>query len=495
MNQITSKFKEVIFSVIPIFILVIILNFTLVPIENDLIAWFFVGTIFVIIGLTVFLIGVDIGITPFGEHTGKVVAKSNNIWIVLIAGVFLGFLISIAEPGLIVLSNQVDLVTSGQISSFEMLIVVSIGLSILLSLGFFRIFYNLPLHKILIVLYIIIFGLALLSSREFLAISFDASGSTTGILAVPFILSLSVGISKLKKDSKASEKDSFGLIAIASTGAIISVLLLGIFDNTYEFVENSGVIVDESISIISFLLQVSINSLKDSTLALIPLAIILMILQKLVFNLKKRDFRKVVTGFSFAFIGLLLFLFGVNAGFMSVGSQIGNDLAMLDNKSYIIIIGFIIGFVIVLAEPAVYVLTHQIEDVTSGYIKRNIVLVPLAIGVGISVALSVIRILVPSIQLWHYLLPGYFISLLLMFFTPKLFVGIAFDAGGVATGPMTATFILAFIQGAAATYEGASLIVDGFGMIAMVAMTPIITLEILGLIYKGTSKKGVIKNV
>ena len=168
---------------------------------------------------------------------------------------------------------------------------------------------------------------------------------------------------------------------------------------------------------------------------------------------------------------------------------------MLDNSLYIIIIGFIIGFVIVLAEPAVYVLTHQIEDVTSGYIKRNVVLVPLAIGVGISVALSVIRILVPSIQLWHYLLPGYFISLLLMFFTPKLFVGIAFDAGGVATGPMTATFILAFIQGAAATYEGASLIVDGFGMIAMVAMTPIITLEILGLIYKSTSKKGVKKNV
>ena len=328
LNQITSKFKEVIFSVIPIFLLVIILNYTITPIESNLIAWFFVGTIFVIIGLTIFLIGVDIGITPFGEHTGKAVAKSNKIWIVLIAGVFLGFLISIAEPGLIVLSNQVDMVTSGQILSIEMLIVVSIGLSLLLSLGFFRIFYNIPLHKILIVLYIIIFGLALTSSREFLAIAFDASGSTTGILAVPFILSLSVGISRLKKDSKASEKDSFGLIAIASTGAIISVLLLGIFDNTYEFIDSGGAIVDASASILSFLLQVSISSLKDSTLALVPLVTIFVILQKLVFHLKKRDFRKVVTGFFFAYIGLLLFLFGVNAGFMSVGSKIGNDLAM-----------------------------------------------------------------------------------------------------------------------------------------------------------------------
>lgn len=217
-------------------------------------------------------------------------------------------------------------------------------------------------------------------------------------------------------------------------------------------------------------------------------------MQKISFKLKKKDLRKLLTGFAFAFTGLLVFLIGVNAGFMDVGTSIGNNLALLDNKAYIIIIGFVLGVVTILAEPAVYVLTHQIEDVTSGYVKRKAVLIPLAIGVGFAVALSVIRVLVPAIQLWHYSLPGYIICLSMMFFIPKLFVGIAFDAGGVATGPMTATFILAFIQGAAHAFEGADLMVDGFGMIAMVAMTPIITLEALGLVFAIKSKtKGVEK--
>ena len=220
-----------------------------------------------------------------------------------------------------------------------------------------------------------------------------------------------------------------------------------------------------------------------------PLLVILLVLQVVFFKLKKRELRKLITGFGFAVIGLFVFLLGVNAGFMDVGTSIGNNLASMDNKAYIIVVGFVLGVVTILAEPAVYVLTHQIEDVTSGYVKRKAVLVPLALGVGIAVGLSVIRVLVPGIQLWHYLVPGYIICLTLMFFTPKLFVGIAFDAGGVATGPVTATFILAFIQGAANAFEGADLMADGFGMIAMVAMIPIITLEVLGLIFKVKSKE------
>jgi len=175
---------------------------------------------------------------------------------------------------------------------------------------------------------------------------------------------------------------------------------------------------------------------------------------------------------------------------MEVGSVIGYELANVGNVYYVIGIGFIVGVVTILAEPAVYVLTHQIEDVTSGYVKRSSVLIALSIGVGIAVSLSVIRILNPNLQLWHYLLPGYIIAIVMSYFAPKLFVGIAFDAGGVATGPMTATFILAFIQGIAEATEGASVLVDGFGMISMVALAPIITLQILGLIFKVKSKKG-----
>jgi hypothetical protein len=496
LNIIVSKFKEVLISVLPITVLVLILNFTISPMDSILVIRFLIGSLYIILGLTIFLLGVDIGITPFGGFTGTSLAKSNKLWIVLIGGLVLGFFISIAEPGLMVLANQVDSVTLGQISGISILGIVSLGLAIMLSLGFLRIFYNIPLYKLLIALYTIIFVLSLFTSREFLAISFDASGSTTGILAVPFILSLSVGISKLKKDSKASEKDSFGLVAIASTGAIMAVMLLDIFSNTNEF---SAIIVEsasETESLFHPFVSVFPDKLKESFLAFLPLLIIFLFLQKISFKLRKRELRKIITGFLFAFVGLIIFLVGVDAGFMKVGTSLGENLVSLDNKIYIVIIGFVLGVVTILAEPAVYVLTHQIESVTSGYVKRKVVLVPLALGVGLAVALSVIRILVTPVQLWHFLLPGYLISIVLMFFIPKLFVGIAFDAGGVATGPMTATFILTFIQGAANTFEGADLMVDGFGMIAMVAMIPIITLELLGLVFeiKQKTKRGENKN-
>jgi len=206
--------------------------------------------------------------------------------------------------------------------------------------------------------------------------------------------------------------------------------------------------------------------------------------------MSKRTVIRISAGLAFTFAGLVLFMVGVNAGFMDVGAAVGYSVASLDNKAYSVIIGFVLGLVTILAEPAVYVLTHQIEDVTSGYVKRKAVMLFLCLGVGAAVALSVVRILIPSIQLWHYLLPGYIISVAMMYFTPKLFVGVAFDSGGVASGPMTATFILAYAQGAADAVEGANVLVDGFGMIAMVALMPLIALQLLGIVFKIKSKKG-----
>lgn len=489
MNVIKSKAKEVFFSVIPIVVLVLFLSITIVDIEKILIIRFIISSFFVVVGLTVFLIGVDIGISPLGSLTGLSIAKTNKLWIVVLAGIILGFFISIAEPGLLVLSAQVSDITLGNISTFSILVTVSIGLAIMLSLGFIRIFYNIPLYKILFFLYSLIFILSIFASREFLAISFDASGATTGVLAVPFILSLSVGISKLKKDSKASEKDSFGLVAIASTGAIISVIILDLFSNNTEFAKTLNTKTLENTSVMRAFFDNILPTLKESFLSILPLLIIFLVLNFFSFKLNKRDRKKIIAGFIFVFLGLFIFLIGVNTGFMDVGRTIGEELVMMESKNYIIWLSFLLGIVTILAEPAVHVLTHNIEEVTSGYIKRKSVLITLSIGVGLAVMLSVIRVLVPAIQLWHYILPGYLICLLLTFFTPKLFVGIAFDAGGVATGPVTATFILAFIQGAANAFETADLMVDGFGMIAMVAMMPIISLEILGYIYKLKTKK------
>jgi len=492
LNIISTKFKEVLYSVLPITIIVLLLNFTLTPMSSAMVWKFVIGSVLIIIALTIFLLGVEIGVTPFGNITGKSLAQRNKLWIVLIAGLILGFFISIAEPGLLVLANQVNLVTSGKISGMTILIVVSIGLAIMIAIGFLRVFYNIPLYKTLFIIYILIFGLAMFTSREFLAISFDASGATTGILAVPFILSLAVGISKLKKDSKASEEDSFGLVALASSGAIISVMILDGLTNTDEFTAALEITISDQDAIFTPFIAAIPTYLVESVISILPLFVIFLFLQKVSFKLTKKDFRQILTGFAFTFIGLLIFLIAVNTGFMDVGTSVGTSLASMDNKLYFIIISFMLGVVIILAEPAVNVLTHQIEDITSGYVKRKAVLISLSVGVGLAVCLSAIRILVPNLQLWHYLLPGYVFGIGMMFFVPKLFVGIAFDAGGVATGPMTATFVLAFIQGAADTFEGADLMADGFGMIAMVAMFPIITLQILGMIFAIKSKtKGV----
>ncbi|MDD2220837.1 MAG: DUF1538 domain-containing protein [Clostridia bacterium] len=488
MNIISVKLKEVLYSVLPITVLVLILNFTISPIDTSLLIRFLIGAVLIILGLTAFLIGVDIGITPIGNNLGSTIAKTNKIWIVAFAGIILGFFISVAEPDLHILAEQVGSVTSGLISKWGIVIIVSAGIAVMLSTGLLKIVYNFPLYKLLTILYGIILVLAIFTTPEFLAISFDASGATTGALTVPFILALAIGLSKLKKNSKSSEEDSFGLVAIASSGAIIAVMVMSILSKTGKITGNLAQEPAAPSILYPFLHEFPKVALEIS-LALLPIILIFIIFQKASFKLSIRTVRKILFGILFTFLGLVMFLVGVNAGFMDVASTVGYKIASLDNKAYVIIIGFILGVVTILAEPAVYVLTHQIEDVTSGYVGRRVVMITLAIGVGIAVALSIVRILVAELQLWQYLLPGYIIAVAMMYFAPKLFVGIAFDAGGVASGPMTATFILAYAQGAAQATKGASVLVDGFGIIAMVAMTPLIALQLLGLIYKVKTKK------
>ena len=310
------------------------------------------------------------------------------------------------------------------------------------------------------------------------------------ILAVPFLLALAVGISRLRKDSKASEEDSFGLVAEASAGAIMSVLILNIIIGTQEYAVASlePIEVTNTAIFLPFLAHI-VDAVEESFISLLPLTVCLFVLQKTLFHLERKQFARMVKGFVYAFLGLIVFLTGVNGGFMAIASEVGLRLAMLENKAWLVVTGFALGFFTILAEPAVFVLTHTIEDVTSGYVKRKAVGAALSIGVGWAVAMAIVRILTPSMQLWHVLLPGYIIAIGMMYWAPNLFVGIAFDAGGVATGPMTATFILAFVQGAASAFPGANLLRDGFGMIALVAMAPIITLQILGFIFQARSRK------
>ena len=495
MHVLTEKFKEVFFAVLPITLIVILLHFTLTPLDTLVLFRFLIGSLLIVIGLSIFLFGVDIGITPIGSKMGSTITKSNKIWIVLIAGLALGFFISIAEPDLHILAGQISLVTNGEISKLLIVVVVSVGIAVLLAIGLIRIVYNVPLYKLLTLLYFIIFGLAIFTSPEFLAISFDSSGATTGALTVPFMLALAYGVSSLKKDSMASEKDSFGLVAIVSAGAIIAVMMMSIVTKQEKIQGSLGAHEAYPGSVLApFFYKLPIIA-GEITLALLPIVLILIIFNKISFKLSKIVFRKMLIGILFTFTGLVTFLVGVNAGFMDAGSIVGFELAKLENKTFIILVALLLGLLVILAEPAVYVLTKQVEDVTSGYVSRKAILISLSIGVGAAVALSIVRIIIPEVQLWHYLLPGYIISIALMYIVPKLFVGMAFDAGGVASGPMTATFILAFAQGAAESIHSADVLVDGFGIIAMVAMTPIIALQIMGLIFKLKSKReGVVQH-
>lgn len=491
MEVFIDKLKEVLQSVLPITILVIILHFTIAPLPGIEFSRFLFGALLIIMGLAVFLFGVDIGITPIGNYLGKEIARSNSLKFVLVMGLILGFFISIAEPDLIILANQVSEVTDGAIPSTVLLVVVSVGIAFMMTIGLFRIVYRYPLRNIFFVIYTLIFLLAIFSSNDLFAIAFDASGSTTGALTVPFMLALATGVASLNHDSKSAEIDSFGLVGVASSGAILGVLILGLFTGDSGITGTLSVDVGAYTSWVVPFTNTLPHMALETVLSIAPILIIFVCYNLFVAKRKMQtaDFKRAMLGLLYLYVGLVLFLTGVNAGFLNVGRQLGMTIAGMDSKWPVLFIGLLLGLVVILAEPAVYVLTHQIEDVTNGSVKRSVVLVFLSVGVGLAVLLSVVRVLVPEILLWHYLVPGYIIALVLAFRVPNLFVGMAFDAGGVASGPMTATFILAFIQGVADITPHSNVLLDGFGMIAMVAMMPILSLQLLGAIYQQRSKK------
>ncbi len=488
MSELKSKFKEVLTSVLPITIIVVIIHFTISPLESNMLYAFLIGSALVIIGLTIFLFGIDQGLEPIGHNVGNAIMLSNSYAILITTSLILGFFISFAEPSLHILANQVDSVTSGQLSKMLMVVVVSIGIGVMLTLGMLRILKEVRLKYVFAGAYGLMFILALFSTSDFLGIAFDASGAVTGAITVPFILALAAGVSSVKKDSKMSEIDSFGLVGISTTGGCISILVAGIFLDTGKLQGE----LPESKILNSTLLDTYSTKIPtiswESLLTLLPIVVAYILFQIFFFKHKKSKVIDISRGLAFTYLGLVIFLLGVNGGFMEVGAQIGRQLGSMESSVPVLIVALLLGLTTVLAEPAVYVLTHQVEDVTGGSVKRSLVLIFLSIAVGLAIFMSALRVLIPDIQLWMYLLPGFGLAVLLAFFVPDLFVGMAFDAGSVASGPMTTTFSLAFVQGISAAVPSADVVVDGFGMIAIVAMMPIIALEILGAGFHAKEK-------
>jgi len=484
LDALKDKLKEVLASVLPITVMVLVLHFTICPLDSSMLYAFLLGSVLVIFGLTIFLFGIDQGLDPIGHGIGNALAYSKTYASIITICLVLGFFISYAEPDLHILAGQVDSVTAGQFGKLLMVVVVSVGLGVMMTLGMLRIMKGVPLKHVFAVAYGLIFILSLFSSADFIAIAFDASGATTGAVTVPFMLALAGGISALKSDSKSSEADSFGLVGISSTGAILGVLITG---RILGIDKLKGALPEQAITN-SSLWGIYGSKLPrlawEALLSLLPIIIVYVLFQIFVFKQKRSRVLGIARGLFLTLFGLVVFLLGVNGGFMALGIEVGIQLVSMNSPVPVLIVALFLGLTTVLAEPAVHVLTSQVEEVTGGSVKRNLVFMFLSVAVGLSIFMSTLRILVPNIQLWMYLVPGFGLSVILAFFVPELFVGMAFDAGGVASGPMTATFSLAFVQGVAAQVPSADLVADGFGMIAIVAMMPIIAIELLGALYQ-----------
>ena len=479
-----DKFQESIASVLPITIIVLLLCFTVAPIPNNMLVSFLMGAVLLIVGMAFFTLGADTAMTPIGTKVGSCITKSRKVWLIVFVSFLLGIIITISEPDLQVLANQVP-----NIPNAVLIGAVALGVGVFLVIAMLRILFGISLNILLIGFYIVVFGLAMLVPKNFWAVAFDSGGVTTGPMTVPFIMALGVGVSAIRSDRHAGN-DSFGLVALCSIGPILAVLVLGLMypsEAAYTPVEIPEM--ENSQEMILLFVHGLPHYAKEVAIALAPIVAFFSLFNTFYIKMPKKPLISISVGLIFTYVGLVLFLTGVNVGFMPVGNYIGNLIGSKSFNWILLPIAMLIGYFIVKAEPAVHVLNKQVEDLTAGSIPARAMELSLSIGVATSLGLAMIRVLT-GISIMYFLVPGYVLALGLSFFTPKIFTSIAFDSGGVASGPMTATFLLPFAMGACEAIGGPERIVsDAFGVVAMVAMTPLITIQLLGVEYKFRTRK------
>ena len=482
-KQLTEKFREAVASVLPITLIVTIVCFSFVPVTTDLMLSFLIGSVLLIVGMALFTLGSEVSMTQIGTHMGAKLTKSRKLWLILTVSFLLGVAITVAEPDLQVLAANVP-----NIDTTVLIITVSVGVGIFLLLSMLRILLVIPLRWMLLVFYALIFILAALVDKDFLAVAFDSGGVTTGPMTVPFIMALGVGVSAVRNDKHAGG-DSFGLVALCSIGPILTVLLLGLLYKPDGSSYTPVTVPDaqDTVEMFRSYTHALPEYFKEILVSLAPIAGFFLIFQLLTRRLNRRQVMSMIVGFLYTYLGLVLFLTGVNVGFMPVGNFLGQSIASLECSWVLIPIAMVIGYFIVAAEPAVHILNRQVEEITAGSIPASAMNLALSIGVSVSLALAMIRVLTGISIMW-FLLPGYALSLALSFVVPKIFTSIAFDSGGVASGPMTATFLLPFAMGACDALGG-NVVTDAFGVVAMVAMTPLVTIQLLGVSYKRRIKR------
>ena len=482
-KQLTEKFREAVASVLPITLIVTIVCFSFVPVTTDLMLSFLIGSVLLIVGMALFTLGSEVSMTQIGTHMGAKLTKSRKLWLILLVSFLLGVAITVAEPDLQVLAANVP-----NIDTTVLIITVSVGVGIFLLLSMLRILLVIPLRWMLLGFYALIFILAALVDRDFLAVAFDSGGVTTGPMTVPFIMALGVGVSSIRSDSHA-QTDSFGLVALCSIGPILAVMLLGFIyrgsaDGTAAMVLSNY---QDTVQLGHSYVTSLPAYLKEVVIALLPIVAFFLVFQVVSLRLRRLPFMRILVGLVWTCVGLVLFLTGVNVGFSSLGYILGERLAAPELRYWLIPLAMLMGWFIINAEPAVHVLNKQVEELSAGAISAKAMGISLSIAVSSAMGLSMVRVLTGISILW-FIVPGYVLALAMSFFVPQTFTAIAFDSGGVASGPLTATFMLPFAMGAC-NAMGGNIMTDAFGIVAMVAMMPLITVQAMGVVYVIKSRR------
>ncbi len=486
-KNLIDKIKESLGSVLPVTAVVFLLMISIVPISGELFFMFFVGTVMLVVGIGLFTLGADTSMIIIGEEIGAKLVKMRKIWLILPICFVIGVLVTVAEPDLKVLAEQTPIVDT-QVMIWS----VGIGVGLFLAFAFLRIFLQIRISVLFIIFYalVFIFACSPLISHSFIPTAFDSGGVTTGPITVPFIMALGLGLSSIRGD-KTSAEDSFGLVAMCSIGPIITVLILGALNSTDTIEQTltpAGSYESVSEAFMEFVYAFP-HYLKDVASAILPIVAFFLIFNAVSLKLDKKTLIKIFVGLVFTYVGLVLFLTGANVGFMPIGQYLGESLAGGGYSWLLVPIGMLIGYFIVSAEPAVHVLKQQVETITEGRITGKALGLSLALGVAASVGIAMLRVLTGISILW-FLIPGYVLALIISCIVPPIFTSVAFDAGGVASGPLTATFLLPLAMGACSAVGG-NIAEDAFGIVAMVAMTPLLTIQILGLVSKFKSAPAV----
>ena len=484
-----DKIIESLTSILPIALIVVVLSVAFTPLQADTFALFIIGVLLLIVGMGCFTLGADMSMFVIGEKIGSAMTRSRKIWLIALLSFIIGIIVTVAEPDLQILAEQVKTVSDKTpLGNYLLILTVAVGVGIFLLIAMLRIVFRIRLSILLMIFYVGAFILAIFVPKGFWAVSFDAGGVTTGPMTVPFIMSLGVGVASIRSDTKG-QSDSFGLVALSSVGPIIAVLTLGIIfnineiDYPYDMIEH----VQDTRDVFFKYLYGFGDYALEVLIAITPILAFFLVFQLSTRAFHKRQIAKIFIGFAYTFVGLVVFLTGANVGFMPVGKEIGESLAGLWGGWLLIPVGMVVGYFVVAAEPAVHVLNKQVERTSAGAISSKSMKYGLCIGVCLAIGLAMTRILT-GINIMWILIPGYTLALVLTFFTPPMFTGIAFDSGGVASGAMVSSFVLPMAIGACSEL-GSVVMTQAFGCVAFVALAPLISIQILGIHYRRKTGK------